>query len=84
MIALDCQSLSMVEDTGFLRLMKEVESQYAVPSRKRIKDIILPRAMNGITMKVKKELSSAQWYSFTTNIWSTEVSHDCLLSFTVH
>ena len=40
--------------------------------------------MNGVATEVKKELSSAQWYSFTTDIWSTEVSNDCLLSFTVH
>ena len=31
-----------------------------------------------------KELNSVQWYSFTTDIWSTEVSNDSLLSFTVH
>ena len=84
MVALDCQPLSMVEDTGFLRMMKEIEPQYTVPSRKHITYVILPRIMNGIKMEVKKELSSVQWYSFTTDIWSTEVSSDCLLSFTVH
>ena len=31
MVALDCQPLSMVEDTGFLRLMKEMEPRYKVP-----------------------------------------------------
>ena len=34
MIALDCQRLSMVEDTGFLRMMKEIEPRYTVPNRK--------------------------------------------------
>ena len=74
----------MVEDTEFLRMMKEIEPRYTVPIRKHITDVILPRIMNGITMEVKKELSSVQWYSFTTDIWSTKVSNDCLLSFTVH
>ena len=47
-------------------------------------EVILPRIMDGVATEVKKELRSAQWYSFTTDIWSTEVSNDCLLSFTVH
>ena len=47
-------------------------------------EVILPRIMDGVATEVRKELSSAQWYSFTTYIWSTEVSNDCLLSFTVH
>ena len=64
MIALDCQPLSMVKDTGFLRLMKEVEPRYTAPSRKRITDVTLSCIINGITMEVKKELSSIQWYIF--------------------
>ena len=54
-----------------------------VPSRKHIMDVILSQIMNGVATEVKK-LSSAQWYSFTTDIWSTKVSNDCLLSFTVY
>ena len=84
MVALDCQPLSIVEDTGFIRLMTEIEPQYVVPSRKHITDVILPSIMSGVTEEVVKELSSVQWYSFTTDIWSTEVSNDSLLSFTVH
>ena len=63
-VALDCQPLSIVEDTGFLRLMKGMEPRYVVPSRKYITDVILPQIMNGVASEVKKELSSAQWYSF--------------------
>ena len=51
MFALDCQPLSMVEDTGFLRMMKEIEPRYTVPSIKHITDIILPRIMNGLRWK---------------------------------
>ena len=84
MVALDCQPLSIVEDAGFLRLMNEVEPRYVVPSRKHITDVVLPSVMKGVMAEVEKELSSVQWYSFTTDIWSTEVSNDSLLSFTVH
>ena len=55
--------------------MKEVEPQYAVPSRKHITDVILPNMVNGITMEIKKELSSVQWYNSTTDIWSIKVSY---------
>ena len=40
--------------------MKEVEPRYTVPSRKHITDVILPHLINGITIEVKKELSSVQ------------------------
>ena len=40
--------------------------------------------MKGVTDEVRKDLQCVEWYSFTTDIWSTEVSSDCLLSLTVH
>ena len=46
----------------------------------RITDDILSWIINGVTTKVKKELSViVQWYSFTIDIWSIEVNDDCLL-----
>ena len=45
MVTLDCQPLSIIEDTGFLRLMNEVELRYVVPSRKHITDVVLPREL---------------------------------------
>ena len=84
MIALDCQPLSIVEDAGFVRLMSTLEPRYVVPSRKHVTDVVLPSIMSGVTAEVVRELSSVKWFSFTTDIWSTEVSNDSLLSFTVH
>ena len=84
MIALDSQPFSVVEDSGFIRFLKELEPRYTVPSRKYVTETILPRVTRGVTDEVKKELQSVEWYSFTTYIWSTEVSSDCLLSLTVH
>jgi len=64
--------------------MNEVEPRYVVPSRKHITDVVLLSIMKGVTAGVAKELTSVQWYSFTTDIWSTEVRNDSLHSFTVH
>ena len=48
-----------------------------------VTETILPRIVRGVTDELKKELQYVEWYSFTTDIWSTEVSNDCLLSLTV-
>jgi len=84
MVALDSQPFSIVEDSGFVSLLKEMEPRYTISSRKYVTETILPRIMRGVTDEVKKELQCVEWYSFTTDIWSTEVSSDCLLSLTVH
>lgn len=49
MIAIDLQPFSVVEDTGFNRLMAELEPRYVVPSRRYLSDVIMP----GIHAKVK-------------------------------
>ena len=84
MVALDCQPFSIVEDCGFVRLLKEIEPCYTIPSRKYITETILPRIVKGVKDEVRKQLQSVERYSFTTDLWSTEVSNDCLLSLTVH
>lgn len=84
MIALDNQPLSLVEDIGFQRLIQHLEPRYSVPSRKYITEVVIPRIVGGLTIEVHKQLSSATWLSFTTDVWSSAVSSDCLLSLTVH
>ena len=40
--------------------------------------------MEGITACVKSEIVNVQWFSFTTDIWSTDVGSHSLLSLTAH
>ena len=40
--------------------------------------------MDGVTAEVRKAIGGVQWFSFTTDIWSTDVSNDSLLSLTAH
>ena len=84
MIAIDCQPFSIVADVDFTRLLKQLEPRYSLPSRRYITEVILPRIHAGVTAAVKKELAGIPWFSFTTDIWSTEVSNDSLLSLTAH
>ena len=84
MVALDSQPFSVVEDNGFVSLLKEMKPRYTIPRQKYVTETILPRIVRGVTDELKKELQFVEWYSFTTDIWSTEVSNDCLLSLTVY
>lgn len=84
MIAIDCQPFSVVEDVGFTRLLTQLEARYSLPSQRYITEVILPRIHQGVTTEMKKELAGVLWFSFTTDIWSTEVSNDSLLSLTAH
>ena len=40
--------------------------------------------MNPLMKKVKTEVKVEQWFSFKTDIWSTMISNDSLISVTAH
>ena len=84
MISIDSQPFSIVTDVGFIRLLKSMESRYSLPSRKYFTETVIPRIHRGIEAEVKKEIAGVKWFSFTTDIWSTSVSNDSLLSLTTH
>ncbi len=47
-------------------------------------DKILPEIHYRIMLKVKDELSEAKWISCTSDIWSTEINNESLISLTAH
>ena len=61
MVALDSQPFSVVEDSGFVSLLKEIEPRYTIPSRKYVTETILPRIVKGVTDEVRKELQCMEW-----------------------
>ena len=84
MIALDCQPFFLVDDVGFVRLVNALEPRYKMVSRKYITETILPQIHSNTLSKVKDEITEAKWISCTSDIWSTEISSDSLLSLTAH
>ena len=56
MIALDSQPFSIVEDPGFIRLVRELESRYSLPSRKYVTGKILPQIHSKVKAAVNKQL----------------------------
>ena len=84
MIALDCQPFSIVDNIGFMQLLKALEPRYLLPSRRYVTETILLKLKDEITAKLKVELAGVEYFSFTIDIWSTDVSNDSLLSLTAH
>ena len=86
MIALDFQPFSVVDDRGFRSLLNVLEPRYILPSRRYITDTVLPQIHKGIVSKVEAELSltNVESFSFTTDIWSSEISDDSMISLTAH
>ena len=84
MIAIDTQPFSVMENEGFTNLLSALEPSYSLPNRKYMMEIVLPQIMAGVTACIKLEIANVQWFSFTTDIWSTEISSHSLLSLTAH
>ena len=84
MMALDYQPLSVVSDVGFTRLLQTIEPRYKVPSRKYFTDNVLPKIKENIDTKLAQLLKGVEFLSLTTNIWSTSLSNESLISMTAH
>ena len=49
-----------------------------------ITETVLPDIVADLRVKVKNELDGIDYLSFTSDIWSTEISSDSLVSLTAH
>ena len=70
-ICKDMQPTSVVEDTGFKKLVGILDPRYQIPSRRTITREILPRRYDSTKAKVQKDLSSAISVDLTTEIWTS-------------
>ena len=84
MIALDCHPFSLVEDEGFTHLLRELEQRYSLPSRRYLTENIVTNLFESLKAKVTQAVSGVNFFSFTTDIWTTNVSNESLLSLTAH
>lgn len=82
MIALDDQPFSVVEDRGFRRLIEHIEPRYSLPSRRYFSDVSLPALHEVVATHIHKLLDNVTDISFTTDIWSSDVSQMSILSLT--
>ncbi|KMQ83615.1 zinc finger bed domain-containing protein 4-like protein [Lasius niger] len=84
MLAVDNESISMVERPGFTRLMKKTLPQYKIPSRLYFTDKIIPDIYNKMVAKIKKMLAETNAISVTTDMWTCMHNSASFLSFTAH
>ena len=84
MIALDCQPYSLVEDVGFKALVRALEPKYQIPSRRYFCETVIPEMVCTMESRIKSKLEGMQYVSFTTDVWSSDVNSDSLLSLTAH
>ena len=64
MIALDCQPFSVVDDAGFIRLLKALEPRYVLPSRKYITETVIAKLYDEVKSAVSKHVTGISHISF--------------------
>ncbi|XP_017888665.1 zinc finger BED domain-containing protein 1-like, partial [Ceratina calcarata] len=86
MICQDLQPLSIVDDKGFIELLRELEPRYQFPSRNTLRHTILPQVYKSVKDLIMKNLQQIDYVSITTDLWTnlnkqsylTVTSHYCL------
>lgn len=82
-MALDDQPFSVMEDPGFRNLMQHLSPRYNLPSRRYFSDVALPELFNEVSRCTRSLLEAdAKTLSFTTDIWTSDVSLMSMLSLT--
>ena len=74
MIIQDTRPMSIVEDEGFLKLIKYLNPRYEMIARSTIRDKRLPSMYMKQKGQLKKELSEVQSVSVTTDSWTSNAT----------
>ena len=74
LVILDMQPLSVVEDTGFRRLVNELDPKYQIISRKQLTQVLLPKKYNTEKAKLLSKLKTVDSLSVTTDQWSSRTN----------
>ncbi|XP_062838596.1 zinc finger BED domain-containing protein 4-like [Anolis carolinensis] len=86
MIALDHHPFRLVEQEGFVRLMKRLCPRYKIPSRHTFSRKVIPGLYEGCKERIIQMLRSAMGghIHFTSDIWSSLGGGHSYLSLTAH
>ena len=68
----------------FIRLLQTIEPRYKMPSRKYFTDNVLLKIKENIDTKLAQLLQDVEFLSLTTDIWSSSLSNESLISMTAH
>ncbi|XP_051973794.1 E3 SUMO-protein ligase ZBED1-like [Xyrauchen texanus] len=82
-ICKDMRPYSVVENVGFRRLMKVMEPNYVIVSRKRLSEEVIPNMYQTVKDGVMCKLKTAERVGITSDTW-TSVATESYMSVTVH
>ena len=82
-LAKDMVLFYTVEKPGFKQLVVVFDKQYDLPSPKYFSQTAIPSLYNNIRGKVAEEISKVEYFSATTDLWSSEGMKPYLL-YTIH
>ena len=82
-IAKDCLPINIVEGVGFKKMIHAFDSRYELPSRNHFSRIALPALCVSVKQKLKQDISTQQYFSATTDMWSS-VGMQPYMSYTIH
>lgn len=83
MIVSEYHPLSLVEDKEFKKLLKLLNPNYSLPSRKTLSNSLLPELYLKIHASVKEALCRTEYVAITTDGW-TSINNDSYQAVTVH
>lgn len=83
MIAEDMQPLSIVENSGFRKLINLFDSRYKLPSHKLIGTTLIPNLYESTRKMIESILSHTKYVSLTSDIW-TSLNTISFITVTVH
>ena len=82
-IALGDQPFSVVDDPSFRSLLAHLEPRYTLPSRRFFSDVSLPALYDVVATQIHNLIDKNGLHvSFTTDIWTSDVSPVSMLSLT--
>lgn len=82
-IVLDQQPISVVDDTGFIQLLKHLSPKFKCPGRRYFSDVIIPKMYDDVKTKIGQMFDSIDYMAFTCDIWTAR-SLDSYCSLTSH
>ena len=82
-LSMDMMPIYTVEKVGFRRMLKTFDPRYELPGRKYFSNTAIPSLYTEVRARVAKELEESNYFSATTDMWSSSTGEP-YLSYTVH
>ena len=83
-LAKEMVPISTVEKPGFTNMLRKLDPKYKVPSRKYFTKTALPSLYTETRDKLVKDPQEVEYYSLTTDLWSSTGKIEPYLAVTVH